>query len=124
MPANRIKAGADYRVMSSWLVGADVMYESSQYFRGDESNQMGPLPGYTVVNLHSRYELTNSVELFVNVMNAFNANYETFGVLGDPTGIGAPGIPVNAMTNGPGVNNRFESPAAPISAFGGIRVTF
>jgi iron complex outermembrane recepter protein len=124
IPANRIKAGADYRVMPSWLVGADVIYESSQYFRGDESNQMGPLPGYTVVNLHSRYELTNSVELFVNVTNAFNANYVTFGVLGDPTGIGAPGIPANAMTNGPGVNNRFESPAAPISAFGGIRVTF
>jgi hypothetical protein len=45
-------------------------------------------------------------------------------VLGDPTGIGAPGIPVNAVTNGPGVDNRFESPAAPISAFGGVRVHF
>jgi hypothetical protein len=28
------------------------------------------------------------------------------------------------VTNGPGVDNRFESPAPPISAFGGIRVTF
>jgi iron complex outermembrane receptor protein len=124
IPANRIKAGADYRVTPSWLVGADVVYESSQYFRGDESNQMGPLPGYAVVNLHSRYEVTDTVELFVNLMNALNANYATFGVLGDPTGVGAPGIPVNAVTNGPGVNNRFESPAAPISAFGGVRVTF
>ena len=71
-----------------------------------------------------RYELTDAVELFVNVVNALDAKYETFGVLGDPTGIGAPGIPVNAVTNGPGVNNRFESPAPPISAFGGVRIQF
>ncbi len=124
IPANRIKAGADYRVTSSWIVGGDIVYESSQYFRGDESNQMGPLAGYTEVNLHSRYELSDHFELFVNVVNALNARYSTFGVLGDPTGIGAPGIPPNAVTNGPGVNNRFESPAPPLSAFGGVRVSF
>jgi outer membrane receptor protein involved in Fe transport len=105
-------------------VGADVIYESGQYFYGDESNQLAPLPGYTVVNLHSRYEVTDNVELFVDVVNALNTNYDTFGILGDPTGIGAPGIPPNAVTNGPGVNNRFESPAPPIGAFGGVRIRF
>ena len=124
IPTHRIKAGADYRVMPSWIVGADVVYESGQYFYGDESNQLGQLPGYAVVNLHSRYEVTDNVELFVDVVNALNASYETYGILGDPTGIGAPGIPPNAVTNGPGVNNRFESPAPPISAFGGIRISF
>jgi iron complex outermembrane receptor protein len=124
IPAQRLKAGGDYRVTPDWIVGADATYEGGQYFRGDESNQMGQLAGFTVVNLHSRYELTDTVELFVNIENALNAKYETFGVLGDPTGIGAPGIPVNAVTNGPGVNNRFESPAPPISAFGGIRIQF
>ena len=124
IPANRIKAGADYRVLPSWIVGEDIVYESSQFFRGDESNQMGPLPGYTEVNLHSKYELTDHVELFVNVVNALDGKYATFGVLGDPTGIGAPGIPPGAVTNGSGVNNRFESPAAPISAFGGVRIQF
>jgi len=124
IPANRIKAGADYRVLPSWIVGEDIVYESSQFFRGDESNQMGPVPGYTEVNLHSKYELTDHVELFVNVVNALDGKYATFGVLGDPTGIGAPGIPPGAVTNGSGVNNRFESPAAPISAFGGVRIQF
>ncbi|HEX3665886.1 MAG TPA: TonB-dependent receptor [Rhizomicrobium sp.] len=124
IPAHRIKAGADYRITPSWLVGADVVYESGQYFFGDESNQMGQLPGYAVVNLHSRYDVTDNIELFVGVTNAFNASYETFGILGDPTGIGAPGIPPNAETNGPGVDNRFESPAPPVGAFGGVRVSF
>lgn len=124
IPSHRIKGGADYRVMPSWLLGADVVYESGQYFRGDESNQMGQLAGYTVVNLHSRYEVTDNLELFVDVTNALDARYATYGALGDPTGVGAPGIPPNAVTNGPGVNNRFESPAPPIGAFAGLRVTF
>jgi iron complex outermembrane receptor protein len=124
MPAHRIKAGGDIRMTQDWVVGADATYESGQYFRGDESNQMGQLAGFAIVNLHSRYEVTDTVELFVDIANALNAKYATFGVLGDPTGVGAPGIPPNAGTNGPGVNNRFESPAPPISAFGGVRITF
>jgi iron complex outermembrane receptor protein len=124
IPKNRIKAGADYRVRPAWSVGADLVYESSQYFRGDESNQMGPLAGFTEVNLHSKYDVTDDIEVFVNIVNAFNAKYATFGVLGDPTGVGAPGIPPGAVTNGPGVDNRFESPAPPISAFGGVRIRF
>jgi outer membrane receptor protein involved in Fe transport len=124
IPAHRIKAGADYRVTPSWLVGADVDYESSQYFHGDESNQLTPLPGFAVLNLHSRYDLTDNVELFVDVANVLDAIYATYGTLGDPTGVGALGIPPDAVTNGPGVDNRFESPAPPVSAFGGIRLTF
>ena len=124
IPANRIKVGADYQLTRSWLIGADLLYESDQYFRGDESNQMKPLAGYAVLNLHSRYRLGDRAELFVNVVNATNAQYATFGVLGDPTGIGAPGIPAGATTNGPGVDNRFESPTPPVSAFAGLRVRF
>jgi iron complex outermembrane receptor protein len=124
IPAHRVKIGGDYRIIPSWLIGADLVYESGQYFYGDESNQLVPLPGYAVVNLHSRYEVTDNIELFVNVANALNASFATYGILGDPTGVGAPGVPPNATTNGSGVNNRFESPAPPISAFGGIRVSF
>ncbi len=124
IPAHRIKAGADYRVTDKWVVGGDVIWQSSQYFTGDESNQMKPLPGFATVNLHSTYEAAEGVELFINLVNAFDGQHETFGILGDPTGIGAPGVPVNGVTNGPGVDNRFESPAPPISAFAGARVKF
>jgi iron complex outermembrane receptor protein len=124
IPEHRIKVGADYRIADNWIVGGDVVWESWQYFSGDESDQMKPLPGFAVVNLHSTYDVTDGIELFINLVNAFNSQYETFGILGDPTGIGAPGIPANAATNGPGVDNRFESPAPPISAFAGVRVKF
>jgi hypothetical protein len=35
-----------------------------------------------------------------------------------------PAIPAGAVTNGPGVDNRFVGPAPPLSVFGGIRVRF
>jgi iron complex outermembrane recepter protein len=54
------------------------------------------------------------------VDNLLNAKYATFGQYGDPTGVGAPGVPVSGI----GVDNRFLAPGAPIAAFGGIRVTF
>jgi len=62
--------------------------------------------------------------VFASINNLFNKQYSTWGILSDPTGINAPGIPPDGVTNGPGVNNRFLSPAAPIELFGGVRITF
>jgi iron complex outermembrane receptor protein len=101
-----------------------VNFVSDFYYVGDESNQLAPIGGYTVVNLHSSFRPTPHVELFASVNNLLNRKYATWGILSDPTGIGAPGIPVNAVTNGPGVNNRFLSPAAPLEAFVGLRLMF
>lgn len=122
IPAHRLKLGADYALLPGWVIGGALLVESAQYFRGDESNQMKPLGGFTVVNLHSSYEITDRVSLFLDILNVTNVKYSTFGVLGDPTGVNAPGIPANAVTDGPGVDNRFESPGAPTSVFAGVRV--
>lgn len=122
IPAHRVRAGVDYKPVSSWTVGTSLVYESHQYFRGDESNQMPALPGFFVMNLHAKYQLSDRVELFANVVNLFDRKYATFGVLGDPTGVGAPGIPVGAATGDARIDNRFEGPAPPLSAFVGVRV--
>jgi iron complex outermembrane recepter protein len=97
---------------------------SSSFYRGDESNQNPALPGYTVLNLHASYTFWRKSQLFLTVNNVLNRDYVTFGVYSDPTGVGAPGIPPDADSNDPGVDNRFQSPAAPRSIFGGIRVSF
>lgn len=124
IPEDRWKLGADFRVLPAWSIGATVDIVSSVYYVGDESNQLAPIPGYTLVDLHSTYRPVRHVELFATVDNLLNNQYATWGILSDPTGVGAPGIPVNALTNGPGVNNRFLSPAAPLEIFGGIRIRF
>jgi iron complex outermembrane recepter protein len=124
IPEHRVKLGADYKIVPNWTVGATVNIVSSFFYVGDESNQLAPIPGYTVVNLHSTYRPVDHLELFATINNLFNRKYGTWGILSDPTGIGAPGIPPDGVTNGPGVDNRFLSPAAPLEAFGGVRILF
>lgn len=124
IPKNRIKAGADYKVLSNWSIGGTLLYVSSQFYRGDESNQNAQLPGYQVLNLHTSYQFWKQSELFLLVNNVFDHRYATYGLYSDPTGVGAPGVPAGANSNDPGVDNRFQNPAAPRSVFGGIRIRF
>lgn len=124
IPDNRLKLGADFRVLDEWTVGATLVLTSSFYYVGDESNQLAPIAGYHVVGLHSSYRPSPHVEAFAQISNLFNSKYSTWGILSDPTGVGAPGIPAGAVTNGPGVDNRFLSPAAPFEVFGGLRIVF
>ncbi len=123
IPEHRVKLGVDYRVIGAWTVGATVNVVSSSYYVGDEANLLEPLPGYTVVDLHSTYRPLPHLEFFASIHNLFDRKYATWGILSDPTGVGAPGIPAAAVTNGPGVDNRFQSPAAPFEIFGGVRLT-
>jgi iron complex outermembrane receptor protein len=124
IPKNRIKAGADYSVLPDWTIGGTLIYVSSQFYKGDESNQDAALPGYQVLNLHTAYTFWRTSEIFLSVNNVFDKRYATYGTYGDPTGIGAPGIPPDANSNDPNVDNRFQSPGAPRSVFGGVRVRF
>jgi iron complex outermembrane receptor protein len=124
IPDHRLKLGADYKIVQGWTAGATLNLVSSFYYVGDESNQLAPIPGYTTVNLHTAYKPAPHFEVFVSINNLFNRKCATWGILSDPTGIGGPGIPPNGVTNGPGVDNRFLSPAAPFEAFGGVRITF
>jgi len=75
----------------------DLNAYSSQYLRGDESNQRRPVPGYAVAGLHGHADYGRyGVELDID--NLFNRQYYTFGIeaansLG-PYGSGTP--PANA----------------------------
>lgn len=119
IPKQRLKAGADYAVTPAWSLGAVLVGETSQFLRGDESNSMKPLAGFLTVNLHSKLRLTDTIEVFCAVSNLFDAKYANFGELGDPSGVGAPGVP-----KGAGVDYRFESPAAPRSVMAGVQIQF
>lgn len=120
IPLNQLKAGVDWHPTGKWTIGAVLNYFSDQYLRGDESNQNAPLSGYAVVNLHGSYKVTDHVELFANISNLFDTKYTTFAEYGDPTGVGAPGVPVSGI----GVDNRFLAPGTPLAVFGGMRVKF
>ena len=124
IPLSRIKLGADYALTNGWSVGASLVLATSSFYRGDESNQNPPLPGYHVVALCASYRVAHDVEIFANAQNLFDERYSTFGLYSDPTGVGAPGVPAGADSNAPGVDNRFQSPGMPRSYFGGVRISF
>ena len=97
---------------------------TASFYRGDESNQNPPLPGYHPISVRTAYQINRNLQLFANVQNLFDEHYSTYGLFSDPTGVGAAGVPPNTDSNGAGVDNRFQSPAMPRSYFGGIRASF
>jgi len=121
IPRNRLKLALDYQLTPALKLGAEAQAVDDQAYRGDEANQLPPLPGYVVVGLHGSYALSNRIELFARIDNALDARYATFGVLGDPTSVNAPGVPANGAA---GVDNRFQSPASPLSALAGLKASF
>ncbi len=119
---HRIKLGADLQITPRWSIGTTLLCSSSQYYFGDEANRAAPLPGYAVVGLHSSLSLPHAIEAFAVINNLLDRRYATYGIFSDPTGVGAPGIPASAQTNDPGIDNRFYTPAAPLSARAGLRI--
>jgi iron complex outermembrane receptor protein len=122
IPRHRLKFGADATVLTHWTLGATLSWIGNQYYFGDESNQTAPLPGYHVLGLHATYQMNRTLQIFASVENVLNSRYSTYGILSDPTGIGAVGVPADGVTNGRGVDNRFQSPGPPFAIFGGVRL--
>jgi outer membrane receptor protein involved in Fe transport len=114
VPHHLFKAGGDYAVTSAFSIGATVLHNSDRFLRGDESNQLAPFAGYTLVNLRGNYRITDHVSVFAKITNLFDEHYASFGTLGDA------GDVLGDQFDNP----RFLSPGAPRAGFFGVRVSF
>jgi outer membrane receptor protein involved in Fe transport len=122
IPRHSLKLRLGYALTSQWDVGANLLYAGSTHARGDENNSdaRGKVPGYTVVNLDTRYMVTKGWELFARVNNLFDREYANLGVLG-----------LNAFT-GPGrsfdganpVGEQFRGYGAPRGIWIGMRYSW
>jgi iron complex outermembrane receptor protein len=124
IPKTRVKLGADVKVLPAWSVGGTLSYIGPSFYRGDEDNLNPELSGYTVASLRTSYQIIKNVLLFANIQNLFDRHYSTFGILGDPTGVGAPGVPADGELGDSDVDPRFLSPAMPRAYFGGVKISF
>ena len=113
IPQHTLKWGADWIVNKKVAIGFNAVYNSSQYFRGDEANQNSQVGGYTVFNLQGRYALNKNMELFARIDNLFDREYESFGLYGEPDE--APGF--DAFTD-----TRFYGAGAPRGAWLGFKL--
>lgn len=102
LPKNAFKLGADFAVTPSLSLGADMVANSGQYLRGDESNHLGQIAGFAVFNLHASYRFNHHLSVSAHVDNVFNRDYNNFGTLGDAT------VVFPEFTN-----SRFVSPSNP-----------
>jgi iron complex outermembrane receptor protein len=124
IPKSRVKLGADVMVLRNGSVGVTWSYVGPSFYRGDEADLNGQLPGYSVASVRTSYQVGKHVQVFGNIQNLFDRHYSTYGILGDPTGVGAPGVPAGGALGDPDVDPRFQSPAMPRAYFVGVKVSF
>ena len=117
LPKHALKLGADYLMFERLRLGFDLAYNSNQMLRGDESNELEPVSGYTVVNLRGSYRFNNNIEVFAKVTNLFDKEYESFGLLGEEPDE----VPVEEFEDFE--NPRFLGPGAPRAGFVGVKLS-
>ena len=83
IPQDQFKLVTNYQVDDHLSLGVDVIANSDQRLRGDESNQLDTVDGYTMVNFRARYRFNENFEVFAVVNNLFDEEFETFGLLGE-----------------------------------------
>jgi len=85
IPRHSFKLRAELRPVPPWTIAAAAQLASTVYARGDENNldANGRVPGYALVNVDTRYQLSGRVQLFARVDNLFNRRFANFGILGD-----------------------------------------
>jgi outer membrane receptor protein involved in Fe transport len=117
IPTHQLKMGVQYKLTDRWTVGAIGIATSGQYLFGDEANLTKQLPGYFLLNFNTSYQATKYLQVFALVQNAINETYYTYGTFSPTTSV--------PIVQAPGATNtRSYNIAAPVAAFGGVRVTF
>ena len=117
VPAHKLKFGASLHVTASWLIGGSGTYQSGQYLFGDDANLTPRLPGFVTADFYTSYQLTPHIQLFGQIQNIGDARYYTYGTFSPTSSV--------FLVQAPGATNpRSYSLAAPVSGFGGVRVTF
>ena len=122
IPQHNFKLRADYAFTQRVFGGVNFVYAGDQYARGDENNEdeNGKVPGYFVVNVDARWQITKELQLFGRITNLLDEEYETFGVLGE--NFFPP--PAFAFDAANAVDEQFRTPGAPRGFFVGVRYDF
>jgi outer membrane receptor protein involved in Fe transport len=87
---------------------------SSQFLRGDEANLLPAIDGYAVVNVSAAFAIADALRLTGRLMNLFDAEYHTFGLLGE----------ADEVLGDDYDDPRFLGPGAPRAAWIGLEFSF
>jgi outer membrane receptor protein involved in Fe transport len=118
IPRHRANLTLDYTMTEHWSVGGSLAVQSNAYRFGDEANLTAPVAGYAVVDLNAAFHAGKHFTVFAVVNNVLDRRYNTYGSFG-PVG----DVPWPSVAGGV-TDPRTASPGTPITAFGGLRLTF
>ncbi len=112
--------GFGYSPLQNWNVTIDAEANSSQFFRGDESNASGlKVPGYIIFNAKTEYNFSLGENFngangtfFLEARNFTSEDYRTGGLFGENE------------VSGTGGGSVFATPGIPKSLFAGMNVTW
>ncbi len=125
IPRHRFKAGFEYLITQKWRFGADLVAASNQpFFENEESRDEGLyalLAGYTRVDLHTSYDVTDNIQVYGLVKNLFDQKYNLYGTFFEVDEVSDVSVDVGS---GPLTDPRTVSPAMPFAAYGGVKVKF
>lgn len=121
IPKHRFKAGVQYWLTPQWKVGTDLVAASSQFFFGDEANNNRKLAGYTRVDLSTSYDVSENVQMYGLIKNAFDRRYGLFGTFFD-TEEAAEAFEAAGYEDP--TDARSVTPALPFAIYGGIKMKF
>jgi iron complex outermembrane recepter protein len=125
VPRHRFKAGFDYWLTKQWKFGADLVAASNQPLfpneakeDADEDGFPSTLGGYTRVDLHTSYDVTDNFQVYGLVKNLFDRRYGLYGTyFEEPDEVPVFGRPELS-------DPRTISPAMPFAAYGGIKLRY
>ncbi|MFN0218011.1 MAG: TonB-dependent receptor domain-containing protein [Hyphomicrobium sp.] len=128
IPRHRFKAGFDYWVTPKWKFGADLVAASDQPFYenevSDEDDLEAKLAGYTRVDLHTSYDVTDNIQIYGLVKNLFDKRYGLYGTFFEADEVG-PNVDEVINPGAGGLDDpRTISPSMPFAAYGGVKVKF
>jgi iron complex outermembrane receptor protein len=92
--SNNLRTPNRIHVFGDGPLGLNVSAFSSSFFRGDESNLNRKRTLYYLIDLTTKYQVTERPEIFGSITNLTNSRYAAFGALAD-TGAVAGNLSIN-----------------------------
>ena len=117
VPRHNLRINLTYNITEQLRLTLQTIYNSSQYVRGDEANELEPIEGYWKQNAALNYAITDKISVWTKAINLTNAQYQTFGLLGEADEAGE-------LLDVELTNNVFGGPAAPRYIEAGVRIKF
>ncbi|MFT7314879.1 MAG: iron complex outermembrane receptor protein [Paraglaciecola sp.] len=84
LPKHQLKMHSSWDINEAVSAGAEWLFASSSFYRGDEANEHKKVPAYSVLNMYVNYQFNQTTMLSARIDNAFDRQYHTFGTYGEP----------------------------------------